>query len=116
MKIFSWRKFQAIVLYIIVSLPSGRMRQVNGPTSGMATIQILVDNEVLQNLDNPYPNLPSWHWVGKRLQRSGSNLTVVMTLTNFNTLSAATAYFDDLCVTFPSSSPVVDTEGEGMWW
>ena len=90
------------------------MRQVNGPSSGVATIHILIDNESTKNLSNPYPNVPSWQWVRAELTKSGSNLTLVMTLNNnANTPSANTAYFDDLCVTFSSGTPV-DVGGGGM--
>ena len=95
----------------LVSIHSGRMRQVSG--SGVATIRILIDGEVVTSLDNPHPSLPSWQWVGLQLKKSGSNLTVMMTLNNFNTPSAAMAYFDDLCVTF-SSTNLLDPGGGGM--
>ena len=87
------------------------MRQVND--SGVATIRILIDGEVVTNLNNPYPSLPSWQWVGLQVKKPGSNLTVMMTLNNFNTPSAATAYFDDLCVTFSITDPL-DLGGGGM--
>ena len=84
------------------------MRQVNDRSSGVATIHILINNESVKNLSNPYPNVPSWQWVRAELTKSGSsNLTLVMTLNNnVNTPSANTAYFDDLCVTFSSDTPV----------
>jgi hypothetical protein len=83
------------------------MRQVDS-MSGVATIQVLIDNLVIDRLRNPYPNLPSWQWFGKQFSKPGSNLTVMMTLSDLNPPSSpVTAYFDDLCVTFsnPSSNP-----------
>ena len=97
-------------MYYIVSIDSGRMRQVND--SGVATIRILIDGELVTNLDNPHPSLPSWQWVGLQLKKQGSNLTVMMTL-NTDSSAGAMAYFDDLCVTFSSTNPV-DPGGGSM--
>ena len=88
---------------------SGRMRQLG---TGVATIQILIDDIVVADLDNPHPSLPSWQWVDLQLEKTGMNLTVVMMLKNPNSLSATTtAYFDDLCVAFDDP---VDLGGRGM--
>ena len=76
---------------------SGRMRQ-NG-SAGVAIIRALVDGAKIAELVNPYPRLNSWQWVDRREKESGSNLTIVLTVNNSDSLSG-TAYFDDLCVTF----------------
>ena len=83
------------------------MRQV-GP--GVATIRVLID-DLDQDLDNPYPTLPSWQWVGFQLKKTGMNLTVQVMMILNDSSSATTAYFDDLCVTF---SNTVDPENRGI--
>ena len=86
-----------------VIICSARVRQDG---SGVAQIQLLLDgSDVSQKcplLRNPYPALQSWQWVGCNLAISGSNLTIVMNVTEVNTgqVGTSTAYFDDICVTF----------------
>ena len=83
------------------------MRQVNDSVSGVATIQVLINNIEVVRRDNPYPNLRSWQWFGRQLRKPVSNLTVVMTINDLGipSSSSVTAYFDDLCVTLSDDPP-----------
>lgn len=88
-----------------VIICSARVRQ-DGQLQGVAQIQLQLDGSDISQkcplLRNPYPALQSWQWVGCNLTISGSNLTIVMNVTEVNTGQAgtSTAYFDDVCVTF----------------
>lgn len=101
-----YRNLSVTVRYLVFAR-SGRMRQVNDSTSGVATIQVLVNNEVVISQDNPYPNLRSWQWFGKQFRKPVSNLTVMMMIKDPSIPSSSpiTAYFDDLCVTFSNDPP-----------
>ena len=101
-----FRNVSVTVRYLI-SIRSGRMRQVNDSMSGVATIQVLINNIEVVRQENPHPNLRSWQWFGRQLRKPVSNLTVVMTINNLGIPSSSPvmAYFDDLCVTLSDNPP-----------
>ena len=86
----------------MLSTHSGRMRQEG---SGVASIQLLVDDTIHTSLANPNPDNVSWQWVSKRVKVvNGTIATLALTVKNQSSSSGAiisgVAFFDDLCMTF----------------
>ena len=87
---------------------SGRIRHttralVPGSSPGVALINVTLDEGQRDNLEQPFPSLDSWQWVGRNYSISGEqNMSVVLTVRQGDGEDhiQGTAYFDDLCVSF----------------
>ena len=97
---------------------SGRIRHTTRPGSypGIALINVTLDEGQWEweILEQPFPSLESWQWVGHNYPiTGGGNMSVVLTVRQGEGEDhiQGTAYFDDLCVSFTqggfSSSPGV---------
>ena len=85
-----------------------------GSFPGIALINVTLDEDLRGILEQPFPTLESWQWVGHNYSiTGGGNMSVVLTVRRGEGEDhiQGTAYFDDLCVSFTqggfSSSPGV---------
>ena len=72
-----------------------------GSYPGIALINVTLDEDPTGILEQPFPSLDSWQWVGHNYPITGGrSLSVVLTVRRREGEDRiqGTAYFDDLCV------------------
>ena len=70
---------------------------------GVGVINVSLDGGLEGVLEQPFPSLTSWQWVGGSYNVTGSrNMSVVLTVGRGEGEDhiQGTAYFDDLCISF----------------